>query len=118
MSWFWVVEEVVFLCLPLHRSQDEVHHRATSIFCTQDLIGGCYVGVVLASLKHLWMITCGNDVTEGKPLRLVSMTTITGCLEAVALSQLSMMLVLAEGEGVVLYSGLVKVSVSSSEHVT
>ena len=97
------------LILFLLRSLDKVHHQASSIFCTQDLIGGRYVGVVLASLKQLWMITCSDDVTGGKPLRLASMTTISGCLKAISLSHLSMMLVLTEGGGVVLYSGLVKV---------
>lgn len=70
------------------------------------------MGVVLASLKQLWMITCSDDVTEGKPLKLVSTAMIAGCLEAIPLSHLSMMLVLDEVEGVGLYSGLVKVRLS------
>lgn len=67
------------------------------------------MGVVLASLKQLWMISCSNDITEGKPLQLVSMATIAGCLEAVPLAELSMMLVLDEVGRLDLYSGLLKV---------
>jgi hypothetical protein len=74
-----------------------------------DLIGCRYVGVVLSSARQLWLITCEEESKERKSLRLVSMATIGGCVEATPLSHLSMMLVLDEVGALVLYSGLVKV---------
>ncbi len=63
--------------------------------------------MVVTSLNQLWMIHCTDDVTRRKPLQMVSMTTLAGCVGALPLSHLSMMLVLGEGLG--LYSGLTKV---------
>lgn len=107
----FVGRRVPYSILFLRRSPNKEHHQATSIFCTSDLVGRHYVGVVLASRNQLWMISCSDDVAKGKPQQLVSMATIAGCREAAPLSRLSMMLVLDDMGGLSLYSGLHKVGV-------
>ena len=78
------------------------HHPATSMFCTRDLIGCDYVGVVHNASNRLWMIQCNGDT-----LQSVTMDTVPGCLAALPLS-VRVMIVL-DVEGLILYSGVTKV---------
>ena len=102
-----VTVRVVWLEMELYlisRSKDE--SQFSRLFCTRDLTGTEYVGVVLPSSNQLWMIR--DEFLKSTSLELGVKEIISGSSVA-SLPQLGVMLVLDHRLGLALYSGLHKV---------
>lgn len=106
-------------CYLADRSSSEEHEqRAASMLHTCDLMGLCYVGVVVPSLNQITMLTTSSDdATKGKPPSFGSEVTVLSGSEAIALPSLSMLLVLDLTQtSLILYSGVVKVRVQCAKN--
>lgn len=106
--WEWVgVAMWVWLCTCLCRCLDVEQSKASALFCTCDLTGARYMGVVHAPSNQLWIVSDG-DFTEGDSPAGGVVVKVEGT-HVSSFPKLGVMLVLDPQQGLTLYSGSQKV---------
>ena len=88
-------------------------NMATSFFRTVNLIGQQYLALLIPSLSQLWLLNC--DTIKEEPPSFGSLTVIHAT-QAIALSSLSMILVLGQDKQLTLYSGAYRIAMVTSGH--
>lgn len=86
---------------------------ATSFFRTASLIGQQYLALLIPSLSQLWLLNC--DIVKGESPSFGSLTVIHAT-QAIALTSLSMILVLGQDKQLTLYSGPYKIAMVTTGH--
>ena len=90
-----------------------MHHSATSLFKTSDLIGRHYLAMLIPSLSQLHLLS--YDIVKGEAPSFGAVTTIHAT-QVIPLQSLSMILILGADKQPMLYCGPHKVAIVTVVH--